>query len=204
LAGNRDERRRLADSEDIVEQILHQVRGMALDLRPSLLDDLGLAAALQWYVRRQTERSGVSGRFVADPDPIETDPEIATACFRVAQEALTNVARHAGASRFSVELLQHTGGLQLVVRDDGVGFDPVTALDAAVCGTSFGLVGMRERVELVGGKIEFVSGPGIGTEVQVEFPNRSVRPLIPRGSGPHLSDPEKEVRGDSDPRSSRR
>lgn len=144
---------------------------MALDLRPSLLDDLGLAPALQWYVRRQSERTGLLGRFVVDPDQIVVDPEIQTACFRVAQEALTNVARHAGASRFSVELLQHSGGLQLVVRDDGVGFDPDPALDAAAHSNSFGLAGMRERVELVGGKIAFVSGSGAGTEVHVDFPS---------------------------------
>jgi signal transduction histidine kinase len=174
VGGNGDDRRRLAESAGIVEQVLQQVRGMALDLRPSLLDDLGLAPALQWYVRRQAERTGLYGRFVAEPEHIEADSEIASACFRVAQEALTNVARHAQARRFSVELLKHSGGLQLVVRDDGVGFDHHEALNQAIHGASFGLLGMRERVELVGGELAFVSGPGIGTEVHVDFPNTPV------------------------------
>ena len=157
-------------------------------MRPSLLDDLGLAAALRWYVRRQSERTGLEGRFVAEPDQIETDPEIGTACFRVAQEALTNVARHAAASRFSVELLQHPGGLRLVVRDDGEGFDPDVALKAALRGKSFGLAGMCERVELSAARIAFASGAGAGTEVQVDFPATPVGPLESCESGPQDSD----------------
>ena len=94
MDGVGDTQGRLAESTDIVEHILQQVRGVALDLRPSMLDDLGLAEALQWYVRRQAERTGLKGRFIADPEEIKADPEIETACFRVVQEAITNVARH--------------------------------------------------------------------------------------------------------------
>jgi PAS domain S-box-containing protein len=170
---------RLEESVAIVDLALGQVSGMSLDLRPSILDDLGLVAALGWYVGRHASRTGLFGRFVADPDDIHADPEIETACFRVAQEALTNVARHARATRFSVELPQHSGGLQLVVRDDGIGFDTGRALDAASRGSSLGLVGMRERVELVGGRIAFVSGSDAGVEVQAEFP---VAPIAPHPS----------------------
>jgi PAS domain S-box-containing protein len=180
VAGVNDPSLRLEDSLAIVDQALRQVRGMALDLRPSLLDDLGMVAALEWYIRRHAERTGLAGRFVADPEDIRAHPEIETTCFRIAQEALTNVARHARASRFSVELLQHSGGLQLVVRDDGIGFDPEPTFRAASRGASMGLAGMRERAELVGGRIAFVSGPGQGTEVQVEFPNAPIVPDAPR------------------------
>jgi PAS domain S-box-containing protein len=176
---------RLEESVAIVDHALGQVRGMALELRPSLLDDLGLVAALDWYVGRHAQRTGLQGRLVADPDDIRTDPEIETACFRIAQEALTNVARHARATRFSVELLQHSGGLQLVVRDDGIGFDPA-AVEAASRGSGLGLVGMRERVELVGGRIAFVSEPGVGTEVQVDLPGAPIAPrsaIGPDGPG---------------------
>jgi signal transduction histidine kinase len=152
---------------------------MALDLRPSILDDLGLVAALGWYVGRHAQRTGLQGRFIADPEDLGADPEIETVCFRVTQEALTNVARHAQATRFSVELLQHAGGLQLVVRDDGIGFDPQAALRPASRGTSLGLAGMRERVELVGGRIAFVSEPAAATEIQVDFPNT---PIVPHMS----------------------
>lgn len=182
--GRGDVRGRVAESAAIVERLLRQVRGMALDLRPSLLDDLGLAAALRWYVRRQAERTGLKGRFVAEPDEFETDPEIGTACFRVAQEAVTNVARHAAASRFSVELFQHPGGLRLIVRDDGRGFDPDAAREAAFRGKSFGLAGMCERVELVGGKIAFASGSGAGTEIRADFPSVPAGPIGSRESGP--------------------
>jgi len=171
IGGMGDAAQRLGESIEIVDRTLQQVRGMALDLRPSLLDDLGLFAALEWYVRRHTERTGMEGRFVADPVEVRADAEVETACFRVVQEALTNVVRHARATRFSVELLQHSEGLHLVVRDNGMGFDPPVAIEAARHGISLGLCTMRERVELIGGRISFVSEPGKGTEIQVDFPN---------------------------------
>ncbi len=142
-----------------------------MDLRPSILDDLGLVAALNWYVHRHAERTGLIGRFLSDPAEMSVDPEIATACFRVAQEALTNIARHARASKYSVELIQHSQGLHLVIRDDGAGFDRDDVLRGVSRGDSVGLASMRERVNLVGGRIVFVSKPGEGTEVQVEFPS---------------------------------
>jgi PAS domain S-box-containing protein len=161
---------RVAECIAIVDDTLGRVRGMALDLRPSLLDDLGLVAALQWYVEGHARRTGMAGRFIADPEKLRAAPEIETACFRLVQEALTNIARHSGATRFSVELLQHNGGLELIVRDDGCGFDPALALKRARGGASLGLVGMIERIELVGGKVAFVSAPGKGTEVQASIP----------------------------------
>ena len=166
----------MVENVAIIDQLLKQIRGMALDLRPCILDDLGMVPALDWYVARHAQRAGLDGRFLADPEQIRADPEIETVCFRVAQEALTNVARHARATRFRVELLQHDRGIALVVRDDGVGFDP-DAMIAASRWTSSGLGGMRERVELVGGRIEVVSEPGGGTEVRVDLPNI---PLISR------------------------
>jgi PAS domain S-box-containing protein len=173
---------RTADCIALVDETLRRARGMAMDLRPPLLDDLGLVYALQWYVEQHARRTGLEGRFVAEPERLRAALEIETACFRVAQEALTNIARHAGASRFGVELSGRDGGLELVVRDDGCGFDPVGALDRAAGGASLGLVGMRERVELVGGKIAFVSAPGQGTEVRVSIPG--VRPGAPAARHP--------------------
>ncbi len=160
---------RLEESLGIVDQTLQQVRGMALDLRPSMLDDLGLIAALEWYVSRHAQRTGLNGRVIADPPEFHIDPEIETTCYRIVQEGLTNIARHANASRFSVELTYHSDNLCLVIRDDGAGFDPEATLRSASRGMSMGLAGMRERVELAGGRIAFVSRPGEGTEIQVEF-----------------------------------
>jgi PAS domain S-box-containing protein len=191
VEGRGDFSERKRESDSIVERLLGQVRGVALDLRPSLLDDLGLAEAIAWYARKQAERTGLRGKCVVDPERIKADPEIETACFRVAQEALTNVARHARATRFSVELLQHSGGLSLIVRDDGTGFDVAAKLAAAAQGASFGLAGMKERVELLGGSLAVISDSDSGTEIQVEFPNT---PLVANAdiAFPATADPEKE------------
>lgn len=171
---------RVTECIAIVDESLQRVRGMALDLRPSLLDDVGLVAALQWYIERHARRTGLEGRFLADPEGLRASPEVETACFRVAQGALTNIARHARARRFSVELRQKDGGLQMVIRDDGRGFDPVDALASAAAGASLGLSGIIERVELVGGEVAFVSSPGHGTEVRVWIP--ALAPSDPRGT----------------------
>lgn len=161
---------RLEDSIGVIEHLLDQVRNLSLDLRPPLLDDLGLVAALRWYVIQQSKRAGLQSRFQADPWIPRLDPAIETACFRVAQEAVTNVIRHAGADNFSVRLFQPQDSLCLEVADDGIGFDPAIAQARAEQGGSLGWIGMQERVALVGGRIECVSSTGRGTEVRAHFP----------------------------------
>ena len=160
----------LEESIGIVERALRQVRDLSLDLRPSLLDDFGLAPALEWYVDRQAERSGFTADFVAEPPEMQLSPALETACFRIAQAALTNVTRHAQAKRVRVELHCTETELRLVVRDDGIGFDVDTVLEHAAQGASFGLLGMRERTQLAGGQIEIESAPMNGTEIRVRFP----------------------------------
>jgi signal transduction histidine kinase len=160
----------LQESMAIVDRAVQQVRNLSLDLRPSLLDDLGLVAALRWYVDRQSARAGYHGQLIADPPDLTVPPDVATTCFRVAQEALTNVVRHARAKRVRVELRREDGALQLVVRDDGIGFDVAGASRRAARGASLGLLGMQERVQLVGGQMELESAPGHGTEVRVSLP----------------------------------
>ena len=166
------------DSISIVDRTLQQVRNLSLDLRPALLDDLGLVAALRWYVDRQAQRAGFTAQFVASP--LETRPraDIETACFRVAQEALTNVMRHAQAQHVRVELRQHNTELYLLVRDDGKGFDVRTAQERAAQGVSTGLLGMQERVWLVSGQIEIESAPAWGTEIRARFPLQNGRQLL--------------------------
>ncbi len=161
---------RLADSIEIVDHTLQQVRNLSLDLRPSLLDDLGLAAALEWYVERQEQRTGVASHFTAAPPDLHADPTVETACFRVAQEALTNVVRHAHAQNVWVELQQQGTELHLVVRDDGSGFDVRAARARATQGGSLGLLGMQERVELAGGRFDIAATPEHGTEIHIRFP----------------------------------
>jgi len=160
----------LREGLTLLDQCLHQVRSLSLELRPSLLDDLGLAAALRWYVERQAERAGFAARLEDQLQERRLPANVETTCFRVAQEAITNVARHARATHLEVCLGERDGLLSLLVRDDGVGFDVEVARARASAGGSLGLLGMEERVALVGGRLRVDSRPGHGTEVQVELP----------------------------------
>lgn len=163
-------RARLHESIAIVDQTIDQVRSLSLDLRPSLLDDLGLVPALRWYLDRTAQRAELKANFTAEPLESRPSPEIETACFRVAQEALTNVIRHAHARRIEV-MLRHTNDLlELIVHDDGGGFDVGEALKKSARGESLGLTGMKERVELTGGQFLIRSSSEGGTVVQARFP----------------------------------
>ncbi len=161
---------RLKASIEAVERVLEQVRDLSLNLRPSMLDDLGLEPALRWYTNRQASLTGLKAEFRADPLENRVDPVIETECFRVAQEALTNVVRHAQAHAVAVELRRENGRLHLSVRDDGIGFDVAAGRERAVRGDSLGLLSMEERAALAGGKIEYKSAPGQGTEIHAWFP----------------------------------
>lgn len=155
---------------EIVEVILKQVRNISLDLHPSLLDDLGLVPAIRWLVDREAQWFGFSARVNADRLKIRLPAWIELVCYRVVQEALTNVARHAQAQNVSIELWKRGSDAHLVVRDDGVGFNVPETMENVVKGSSLGLLGMRERVALVKGDIEFNSAPGEGTEIHARFP----------------------------------
>ncbi|OUL25211.1 hypothetical protein BV378_16765 [Nostoc sp. RF31YmG] len=160
----------LQESIDIVEVSLQQVRSLSLDLRPSLLDDLGLVVALRWYIDRQTQRAGIIGEFVSKPLKTKLSPNLETTCFRIVQEALTNIVRHAKAQRVTVELWQQETQLHLIIRDDGIGFDVYAAREKATKGGSLGLLGMEERVLLIGGQIEMKSVHQHGTEIHAILP----------------------------------
>ncbi len=168
--------RRLEETIALAERTIGQVRDLSLDLRPSMLDDLGLLDALRSDVAGFGQRSGTEARFVADEAIGRLDPDVETACYRIAQEALTNVARHAGAGRVRVELGRSEAELRLVVADDGAGFDLAAATARASSGFSLGVLGMRERATLVGGRVEIESRPGRGTEVRATFPPGGARP----------------------------
>ena len=153
----------------VADRTLQQVRGLSLDLRPSMLDHLGLAATLRWYVEREAERSGfVASLHVAPPD-VRLDPQRETALFRIAQEALTNVARHAHATTVAVALTSDGCMAELSIRDDGRGFEVEAASERARRGESLGLLGMEERAMLAGGSLKIQSGPS-GTEVRAAVP----------------------------------
>lgn len=161
---------RLEDSLGIADRTLKQIRDLSLDLRPSLLDDLGLVAALNWYMERQAERVGFVAHITTDPLLLDVSPTIATTCFRVVQEAVTNVIRHAQAKDVWIELRQSNAALFLILRDNGVGFNVPAAQERAALGVSMGLPGMQERVCLVGGQLTISSTSEQGTEISASFP----------------------------------
>jgi signal transduction histidine kinase len=161
---------RLQESLTAVERVLEQVHDISLNLRPSLLDDLGLEPTLRWYLKRQAALADLQVEIRADPVARRLDPAIETQCFRIAQEALNNVVKHAKARIVTVEVSQRDEQLHLSVRDDGVGFDVASFRERAVRGASMGLLSMEERAALAGGGLEYQSVPGQGTEVHAWFP----------------------------------
>lgn len=153
-----------------VDGVIQQMRNLSLELRPAMLDDLGLATTLRWYVQRHAERTGIHVDLVTESTAGEVPTEVRNACFRVAQEALTNVVRHGKAQNVRVELLQREEEVQLTVEDDGVGFDVAAARRRAAHGGSVGILGMQERVELLGGEFDVRSTPGQGAIICARFP----------------------------------
>ncbi|MEW6426411.1 MAG: PAS domain-containing protein [Thermodesulfobacteriota bacterium] len=155
---------RLDDSVQMVEEMVGQVRSVMTELRPPLLDDYGLLACLQWLGRRFADRTDVAITVTGE----EPRPRLAsareTAIYRIAQEALTNAVRHAGARRISLSLLETGDSLLLKVEDDGRGFDP-EATPGQDADAGLGLVGMRERAELLHARLRIDSSPGKGTTV---------------------------------------
>ena len=160
----------LNDCLTIIDDALQQVHDLSLDLRPSLLDDLGLVAALRWYLDRVASRAGLVRRFEAEVLETRLAPQVETACFRIAQEALTNVLRHAHAATVWVQVTQRDSGLQLVVQDDGVGFDVRAAMSQTGLNASLGLQGMQERAAALGGVVDVKSQRGKGVEVLASIP----------------------------------
>lgn len=154
----------------IAENLVQLVRNLSLELRPSALDDLGLVPALRMYVKRLEKEAGMAIDFVADSLYHRFPPDIENACFRVAQEALTNIIKHSKAQNAVIELRQMESKLQLTILDDGIGFDAQSALEQAKMGRSFGLLGIHERIFLAGGKIKIESTPKKGTKIQAYFP----------------------------------
>jgi signal transduction histidine kinase len=161
---------RLNENAAILDRLLQQTRQISLDLRPPLLDDLGLVPALRWYVNQQTERAGLEAKISADPLADDVPPHIRLACFRLAQEAITNVVRHAQAKIVKLELRRTESCLRLRVRDDGKGFDVAAAEARAEQGASLGLLSLKERAALAGGGAHITSSPGEGTTVEVFLP----------------------------------
>lgn len=156
---------RLNEMLEMLDRAVAATRRIASDLRPLLLDDLGLVPAVEWLVSKFTQRSGVVCTLSVD-EALELSEPYATAMFRIVQESLANVAKHAGASEVAVRIEKSRGAVTLAVRDNGCGFSPATPRKPQ----SLGLLGLRERAHLLKGKIVIESAPGQGTCIRVSIP----------------------------------
>ncbi len=158
--------RRIASMKTLIEETMVAVRRISDDLRPLMLDDLGLNAAVESLARIAAERMGIEVTVRHDEDDPPVSSNVATALYRMVQEALTNVARHAHATYVSIDLRVLDGQVALTVEDNGLGL-PGDALHRT---GSWGLRGMREQVALCGGQLELDNAPGSGARLQVRLP----------------------------------
>ena len=149
-----------------VDSTIASVQRLVVELRPGILDDLGLVAAIEWQCQDFEQRSGTRCICKASKEEIDLDRAHATAAFRICQEALTNVARHAKATSVRVLIEQVNGELLLEIQDDGQGIGTEQLTDSA----SLGLLGMRERARGLGGRLEIAARPGKGTTVTLRLP----------------------------------
>ena len=163
-------KRRLEESVSLIDLAVKQVRNLSLNMRPPHLDDLGLAAALHWYLKQQARVAGFEDHLSVCPSNLVVPIDLATVCYRITQEAVTNAIRHAGARRLEIQLWQAGEFLHLRIRDDGVGFNVESARQHAANGTSLGLISMQERANLAGGQFEIDSQEGSGTTISALFP----------------------------------
>jgi two-component system, NarL family, sensor kinase len=160
----------LAQGIELAELALDDVRELSRLLRPAVLDDLGLRAAISWLMRMLRERAGLTTvlEWRLEPD-VGLDPEVETLIFRVLQEGLNNVVKHSGQGEAQVSIAGGNAGLQLEIADSGHGFDPAMALKSSG-GAGVGLRGIRDRVELFGGRFTIESSPGRGSRLRVTLP----------------------------------
>jgi signal transduction histidine kinase len=142
------------------------VRRISADLRPAMLDDIGLLATMEWRLGEFQKRTGIIGEIVAQQADIVLEQEKSTALFRIFQEALTNVARHAGAKMVKVSLKKEGGKVLLKVEDDGIGIKA----EEITSSSSTGIIGMRERVRMCRGQLRIKGIPGKGTTITVSIP----------------------------------
>ncbi len=166
LSGDSELEERVGSMASLVDATIKSVREIATELRPGVLDDLGLEAALEWQVKRFGEMTGLEAVFVSDAGDSQLDKSLAVSLFRIAQEALTNTARHAEAGRVEVRLAEEQGDVLLEIKDDGRGIEEAEASDRG----GLGILGMRERAHMLGGEVEVKGSREAGTSVIVRIP----------------------------------
>ena len=165
---------KMKESIELINATITSVRKIATDLRPSILDDLGLLAALEWQSEEFEKRSGTKVKFISDAGDINIKPETATGIFRIYQELLTNIARHANASLVQAVLHKDEDKLYFSINDNGIGFDSGTIANKK----TLGLLGIKERTLLLGGTYEIKSKPGEGSVTNITIPLIFVKSTI--------------------------
>ncbi|MEJ2597993.1 MAG: sensor histidine kinase [Anaerolineales bacterium] len=167
--GREDLRIRLADAHRLVSNMLEDLRKNIWDLRPTILDDLGLIPAIRWYARMRLQEIGIQLNFELGEN-IRLEPYLETMLFRITQEALTNILRHAEAKMVTIRLRWENDRVCLDIEDDGRGFDVEQTAGEALSRKQLGLLGIQERVSLVGGHAVVESSPGHGAHLHVSVP----------------------------------
>jgi len=162
----------IRETRALALRILEQTRRLIFDLRPTALDDLGLLPAIRRYAQQRLEAVDIQLHVAVSGPARRLPPQAETAAFRIAQEAITNVVRHAHASQVHLELCFDVNDFAMTVTDDGIGFDPASVLAATDQTQCMGLLGMRERAELLGGCVDIESQPGAGASVRLHVPLR--------------------------------
>ncbi len=165
-----DARQHIAQAKDIATHLLAETRRLILDLRPMVLDDMGLTAAIRWYADARLESEGITTKLDVDVPDTRLPQHLETALFRIVQEAINNIAKHSRANTAHIELSFLGPSARIVVSDDGDGFDAPDKLLQPGIGGGFGLAGMRERVSLLAGEFAIRSGIAKGTVLEVEVP----------------------------------
>lgn len=161
---------KLEETSTLADELLERSRELSLELRPTLLDDLGLAPTIRWYTDRFTKRLNVNVEVNVDGFEERLPGEIETVIYRVMQEAMTNISRHAEAKNVRVDLEREKSSVMMLVEDDGKGFDVEAVADQETPEGKLGLMGMEERVGYLGGSLDIRSTPGKGTTIRVEIP----------------------------------
>lgn len=169
-ANNRELATSLVSLRELSTNTLEDLRKIIYGLRPTVLDDLGLVPAIRWYARTNLEEAGIRVDVTAPEDTLTLPPEITTTLFRIAQEAVNNIIKHSDASSVNISLTLKDKKIYLLIEDDGHGFNVTQASEEAYTLQHWGLVGIRERAELMGGEVTIISKYEKGTHLKVSMP----------------------------------
>jgi PAS domain S-box-containing protein len=165
--------RSLKECSALIELVVEGMRRLAIELRPPMLDAVGLDGTLRWLAEQYSRQGNVAVAVSVKGDLSDVPNEVAITCFRIVQESLTNVLRHAFAGKARIEIERGDASLRVLIEDDGMGFDVRAMRERAAGGRHLGFIGMRERAEILGGRLEIDSSPHAGTRIRVELPLRA-------------------------------